>query len=30
MGGGERGYVDASLTLGVYHPGAHGYIQAIS
>jgi hypothetical protein len=30
MGGGERGYVDCSLTLGVYHPGAHGYIQAIS
>jgi hypothetical protein len=30
MGGGERGYVDCSLTLGVYHPGAHGYVQAIS
>ena len=30
MGGGERGYVDASLTLGVYHPGAHGYVEAIS
>ena len=30
MGGGERGYVDCSLTLGVYHPGAHGYIQAIT
>jgi hypothetical protein len=30
MGGGERGYVDCSLTLGVYHPGAHGYVQAIT
>jgi hypothetical protein len=26
MGGGERGFVDCSLTLGVYHPGAHGKI----
>jgi hypothetical protein len=26
MGGGERGYVDCSLTLGVYHPAAHGKI----
>ena len=26
LGGGERGYVDASLTLGVYHPAAHGKI----
>ncbi len=26
LGGGERGYVDCSLTLGVYHPGAHGKI----
>jgi hypothetical protein len=26
MGGGERGYVDCSLTLGVYHPQAHGKI----
>jgi hypothetical protein len=30
QGGGERGFVDCALTLGVYHPGAHGYIQAIS
>ena len=30
LGGGERGFVDCALTLGVYHPGAHGYIQAIS
>lgn len=28
QGGGERGYVDCSLTLGVYHPGAHGKITA--
>ena len=27
-GGGERGYVDCALTLGVYHPGAHGKIVA--
>lgn len=26
QGGGERGYVDCALTLGVYHPGAHGKI----
>jgi len=26
LGGGERGYVDCSLTLGVYHPQAHGKI----
>ena len=26
MGGGERGYIDCSLTLGVYHPAAHGKI----
>jgi hypothetical protein len=25
-GGGEKGYVDCALTLGVYHPGAHGKI----
>ena len=30
MGGGERGYVDASLTLGVYHPQAHGYVKRVS
>jgi len=30
MGGGERGYVDSSLTLGVYHPGAHGKIADLS
>ena len=23
QGGGERGYVDCALTLGVYHPQAH-------
>jgi hypothetical protein len=28
LGGGERGYVDCALTLGVYHPGAHGKITA--
>ena len=28
QGGGERGYVDCALTLGVYHPGAHGKITA--
>ena len=27
-GGGERGFVDCALTLGVYHPGAHGKITA--
>ena len=26
LGGGERGYVDCSLTLGMYHPAAHGKI----
>lgn len=26
-GGGERGYVDCALTLGVYHPQAHGLIK---
>lgn len=30
QGGGERGYVDCTLTLGVYHPGAHGKITAIA
>ena len=30
MGGGERGYVDCSLTLGVYHPGAHGKIEDLT
>jgi hypothetical protein len=30
QGGGERGYVDCALTLGVYHPGAHGKIDAIA
>ena len=28
-GGGERGYVDTTLTLGVYHPQAHGKITQI-
>ncbi len=28
QGGGERGYVDCALTLGVYHPQAHGLIKA--
>jgi hypothetical protein len=27
LGGGERGYVDCALTLGVYHPQAHGLIE---
>ena len=27
QGGGERGYVDCALTLGVYHPQAHGIIK---
>ena len=27
QGGGERGYVDCALTLGVYHPQAHGLIK---
>ena len=27
LGGGERGFVDCALTLGVYHPGAHGLIK---
>jgi hypothetical protein len=26
LGGGERGFVDCALTLGVYHPRAHGKI----
>ena len=26
LGGGERGFGDCALTLGVYHPGAHGKI----
>ena len=26
LGGGERGFVDCALTLGVYHPGAHGKV----
>jgi hypothetical protein len=29
-GGGEKGYVDCALTLGVYHPGAHGKIVSAS
>ena len=29
LGGGERGFVDCALTLGVYHPGAHGNITNI-
>ena len=28
MGGGERGFVDCALTLGVYAPAAHGKITA--
>jgi hypothetical protein len=30
MGGGERGYVDCSLTLGVYHPQAHGKLTDVA
>lgn len=30
QGGGERGYVDCALTLGVYHPQAHGKVTAVS
>ena len=30
LGGGDRGYVDSSLTLLVKHPGAHGKITAIA
>jgi hypothetical protein len=30
QGGGERGYVDAALTLLVKHPGAFGKITAIA
>lgn len=30
LGGGERGYVDCALTLGVYHPQAHGVIQDVT
>ena len=26
LGGGDRGFFDCALTLGVYHPGAHGKI----
>ena len=29
LGGGERGFIDCALTLGVYHPGAHGNITNI-
>ena len=28
LGGGERGFVDCALTLGMYHPGAHGKITS--
>jgi len=30
FGGGDRGFVDCALTLGVYHPGAHGKIVSTS
>jgi hypothetical protein len=30
LGGGERGYVDTTLTLVVNHPGAHGKITALT
>jgi hypothetical protein len=30
LGGGQRGLVDCTLTLGVYHPGAHGKVTALS
>jgi hypothetical protein len=30
QGGGERGYVDCALTLGVYHPQAHGKISVVA
>jgi hypothetical protein len=30
LGGGERGFVDCALTLGVYHPGAHGKVVSTS
>jgi hypothetical protein len=30
LGGGERGFVDCALTLGVYHPQAHGLIQDVT
>ena len=30
QGGGERGYVDCALTLGVYHPQAHCLIQDVT
>lgn len=30
LGGGERGFVDCALTLGVYHPGAHGKVTSTS
>ena len=28
LGGGDRGFVDCALTLGMYHPGAHGKITS--
>lgn len=30
LGGGERGYVDTTLTLVVNHPGAHGKVTALT
>lgn len=30
QGGGERGFVDCALTLGVYQPQAHGLIQDVT
>ena len=30
QGGGERGYVDCALTIGVYPPGAHGKIEEVA
>lgn len=30
QGGGPRGYVDTTLTLNMYHPGAHGKITVIA
>ena len=30
FGGGERGYVDTTLTLLVNHPGAHGKITDVT
>jgi hypothetical protein len=29
-GGGKRGYMDSTLTLGIKHPGAHGKITTLS